>query len=121
MKKPVLADTSVWIRHLRSGDQDLIKLLNEGAVTCSPFVIGELACGNLKNRKTILNLLQALPEAPSPENNEILTFIEAKHLMGKGLGYVDVCLLAAALISGSRLWTLDAKLKEAAEKLGISY
>ena len=88
---------------------------------CSPLVIGELACGNLKNRKNILSLLQAMPEAPSSENDEILTFIEAKQLMGKGLGYVDVCLLAAALISGSRLWTMDAKLKEAAEKLGIDY
>ncbi len=96
----VLVDTSVWVSHLRDSHQGLVELLEAGEVVCRPFVIGELACGNLGNREIILGLLEALPAAHDVRHQEVLPFIEARHLMGRGLGYVDVRLLAAALVSG---------------------
>lgn len=114
----VLVDTSVWVEHLRSGSAELQALLNDGEVVCHPFVIGELACGNLRNRDEILALLQALPAVAQVVNGDVLSFIERQRLMGKGLGYIDVHLLAAAQTSGVRLWTLDRRLAEAAKKLG---
>ena len=92
-------------------------MLDAGDATCHPFIIGELACGNLKNRAGIISLLEALPTAPTVEHEEVLAFIEARDLMGKGLGYIDVHLLAAALLGGVRLWTLDRQLDRAAAEL----
>ena len=112
-----LVDTSVWVAHLRAGSVRLSDLLREGQVLCHPFIIGELACGNLKNRAGIISLLEALPTAPTVEHEEVLAFIEARDLMGKGLGYIDVHLLAAALLGGVRLWTLDRQLDRAAAEL----
>ena len=117
----VLVDTSVWVSHFRDAHQGLAGLLDAGEVVCHPFVIGELACGNLRNRATIISLLEALPATPAVEHEEVLTFIEARHLMGKGLGYLDIHLLAAALVSGISLWTLDTKLDKAAEELCCRY
>ncbi len=117
----VLVDTSVWIKHLRERDDRLSGLLNEGLVCCHPFVIGELACGNLKNRAEILSLLQALPSAETAQHEEVLAFIENNDLMGKGLGYIDVHLLASALLSDVVLWTADNRLAEAASTLGVRY
>ena len=88
---------------------------------CHPFIIGELACGNLKNRTSIITLLEALPTALVIEHEELLSFIEARKVMGKGLGYVDVHLLAAALLTGVPLWTLDKKLDKVAEGLQCRY
>ena len=116
----VLVDTSVWVAHLRQGDIGLEALLQEGRVVCHPFIIGELACGNLKNRSEILSLLQALPGAVKAEPEEVLQFIENFSLMGKGLGYIDLNLLAAARLTGVPLWTLDKKLKEVAMQLGLA-
>lgn len=92
----VLVDTSVWVRHLREGDSDLEQLLNSGQVMCHPHIVGELACGNMKNRREVLSLLQLLPVATLATHTEILQFIESNHLMGKGLGYIDVHLSASA-------------------------
>ncbi len=117
----VLADTSVWVSHLRDGNPSLEVLLNDGEAVCHPFIIGELACGNLKNRSEILSLLQSLPMATQAEHEEVLQFIENKLLMGKGVGYVDVHLLASALLTGVPIWTLDKKLYEVSSKLGIYY
>jgi predicted nucleic acid-binding protein len=108
----VLVDTSVWIAHLRFGDIGLETLLEEGQVVCHPFIVGELACGNLKNRSEIISLLQALPMVNPVEPEEILQFISTHSLMGKGLGYIDMHLLAAALLDDLSLWTLDKKLSE---------
>jgi predicted nucleic acid-binding protein len=94
-----------------------MELLNRGEAVCHPFVIGELACGNLKNRTNVLSLLETLPMAFLAGQEEVLAFIEAHNLMRKGLGYIDVHLLAAALLSGVSLWTLDKKLEKAAEEL----
>ena len=115
----ILVDTSVWIDHLRRGDQDLKSLLNEGVVLCHPFVIGELACGNLKNRAEIRSLLAALPAAPVASHEEGLHLVADRNLAGKGLGWIDVHLLASALLSKCRLWTKDKALGAAAGSLKI--
>ena len=117
----VLVDTSVWVSHLREGTIGLDALLNKGQVVCHPFIIGELACGNLKNRSGILSLLQALPMAISVEHEEVMQFIETHSLMGKGLGFIDMHLLASAVLTKVPLWTLDRKLNETSLKLGMRY
>ena len=117
----VLVDTSVWVAHLREGNAQLETLLNEGIVICHPFIIGEIACGTMKNRVQILSLLQSLPTAETAEHIEVLQFIEHSRLTGKGLGYVDVHLLASAFLTGVPLWTLDKKLQQASAKLRINY
>lgn len=117
----ILADTNVWIKHFRKSDAELAAQLKAGLIACHPFVIGELACGYLTNRSEILLLLQALPSTPMVEPVEIYAFIENKKLMGHGLGYVDIQLLASAIISSTALWTHDRRLNEAAVELGISY
>ncbi len=117
----ILVDTSVWVNHLREGNSALERLLNEGDVACHPFIVGELACGNLKRRADILALLNALPTASPAEHEEVLAFIERHRLMGKGLGYVDMHLLAAAHLSEVSLWTLDKRLSEVAEAMGLSF
>ena len=117
----VLVDTSVWVTHLRRGNTGLEIPLNEGHVVCHPFIVGELACGNLKNRSEILSLLQTLPMATLAEHEEVMRFIENYRLMGKGLGYIDTHLLASAILSRVPLWTLDKRLKQASLKLGLAY
>jgi predicted nucleic acid-binding protein len=96
----VLVDTSVWVYHLRQGNTALEKLLDEGLVMCHQLIIGEIACGNLKNRTQILSLLQLLPGAVQVKHEEVLKFIETKKLMGRGLGYIDMYLAASALLTG---------------------
>ncbi len=113
----ILVDTSVWIDHLRKGDPELASLLNEGMVLCHPFVIGELACGNLKNRHEILSLLEALPTATVASHEEVLHLVSDRKLHGKGLGWIDTHLLASALLFKSTLWTRDRTLAAAARAL----
>jgi predicted nucleic acid-binding protein len=116
----VLVDTSVWVAHLRQGAIGLEAFLHDGLVVCHPFIVGELACGNLQNRSEILSLLQRLPGAIRAGHEEVLQFIEHDGLMGKGLGYIDIHLLASARLTGVPLWTLDKKLNEVAKKLGLA-
>jgi len=116
----VLADTSVWIEHFRRGEPGLADRLREGLVLMHPFVSGELACGNLKNRAAILAGLHALPTAKLASSTEVLRLVDDRKLWGRGLGWVDVHLLASALLSNCRLWTLDKKLGRAAAELGLS-
>ena len=117
----VLVDTSVWVSHFRHGNIGLEKLLNDGEVVSHPFIVGELACGNLKNRREILIDLQSLPMAILAEDREVLKFIENYRLMGKGVGYIDVHLIAAALLTGVPLWTFDKTLDKITKKIGINY
>ena len=117
----VLVDTSVWVEHLRSGNIGLGNLLNESHVVCHLFIVGELACGNLSNRSEILSLLQALPLANHAEHEEVMHFIGNYSLMGKGLGYIDMHLIASAILTKAPIWTLDKKLKEVSLKLGLEY
>ncbi len=117
----VLVDTSVWVSHLREGHPGLADLLNNAEVACHPFVVGELACGNLKNRAVILSLLENLPVTLLVDHHELLAFIENHALHGKGLGYIDIHLLASATLTGLPLWTFDGKLKQFAGKLNCGY
>jgi predicted nucleic acid-binding protein len=111
----ILADTSVWVRHLRADDEGLARLLAEGRIACHPFVIGELSCGALRRRAEILGYLAALPATLVASHEEALHFAAERKLHGKGLGWIDVHLLASAVLSGCRLWTLDRTLASAAK------
>lgn len=115
----ILADTSVWINHFHSRSDRLCRLLEEDRVLVHPFVIGELACGRLRNRAEALSHLQALPQAPKADDGEVLHFIEAHDLAGKGLGLIDTHLLASAHLAHCRLWTADRRLRRVAEAQGI--
>lgn len=117
----VIVDTSVWVEHLRNGNKHLEKLLLDADVICHEFVIGELACGNLKNHHEILALLQALPHAPTVNQHEFLYFIDKHRLMGRGAGFVDIHLLASAQLSNVPIWTADNILKAAAKDLKLQY
>jgi predicted nucleic acid-binding protein len=117
----VLVDTSVWVSHLRDGNAELANLLNDGRVLCHPLILGELACGNLKDRAVILSFLQLLPMSIEAEHHEVLSFIENNRLMGKGMGYVDVHLITSAVLTGVPVWTLDNKLAQAADSLHVKY
>lgn len=117
----ILVDTSVWVYHLRNGNPSLEKLLNDGDVVCNTFIIGELACGNLKNRSEILTLLNSLPLVDTVDDKEILLFIERNNLMGHGLGLIDIHLLASAVLNDVLLWTLDKQLKDESSKIGVGY
>jgi predicted nucleic acid-binding protein len=119
----ILVDTSVWVDHLRKGDSQLADLLERGAVVMHPFVLGEIACGNLADRASILELLQGLPGAAVADDAEVLEFIERRCLHGKGVGYIDTHLLASVALSGdgARLWTRDKRLTAVAAELNCSY
>jgi predicted nucleic acid-binding protein len=117
----VLVDTSIWVTHLRHGSRQLEKLLMDAEVMCHPFIIGELACGNLKNRSEIIALLQSLPMASTIEFDEFLFFLDRNQLAGKGIGFVDVHLLASAQLTGVPLWTADKRLKSAADQLELAF
>ena len=118
----ILVDTSVWVDHLRRRDAQLAALLERGAVLVHPFVIGEIACGSLGKHSSILELLQSLPTAVVAESAEVLGFIEHHSVHGKGLGYVDVHLLASvALTDGTTLWTRDKRLRIVADELGCGH
>jgi len=115
----ILVDTSVWIDHLRRGDRELASLLNEGVVLCHPFVIGELACGNLENRSEIISLLSALPSTRIASHDEAMHLVSERRLAGKGLGWIDIHLLASALLSNCTFWTKDKNLRAVARKFKI--
>jgi hypothetical protein len=117
----MLVDTSVWVDHLRRGNARLESCLEIGEVECHSFVIGELACGRLKKRTELLELLAALPRVLEANHDEVLAFIESKRLMGRGLGWVDTHLLASALLSRTSLWTLDRRLATEARALQVCF
>jgi predicted nucleic acid-binding protein len=118
----ILVDTSVWVDHLRVGDAQLADLLERAQVLMHPFVVGEIACGSLGDRGLVLELLQDLPAASVAESDEVLGFIERHELHCKGIGCIDVHLLASvALTENTRLWTRDKRLLMAAEALGCAF
>lgn len=117
----VLADTSVWSRHLRFGDVQLATLLRAGEVMIHPFVVVELASRPLGKREELLALLGALPVARRAEDEELLALLERRELQGHGLGVVDLHLLASALLTPARLWTSDRRLAEIATALNVGY
>lgn len=117
----ILVDTSVWIDHLRRTEVTLQELLLARQVLLHPFVIGELAMGNLRARENIIRDLRKLPQAVAASHNEILGFIDQKALFGQGIGYVDAHLLASVrLTPGASLWTRDKHLLAVSHKLGVA-
>ena len=117
----ILVDTSIWIDHLRKGDAELTTLLAHNLVLSHPFVMGELAMGNLQARETILDALRDLPQAVVAEDQEVLHFVSSRKLSGLGIGYVDAHLLAAVqLTAGASLWTRDRRLGDVAARLSLA-
>lgn len=116
----VLVDTSIWIDHFRNSNEELEELLIVGQVCIHPFVVGELSCGNISNRKEILTLLRALPKIDTVLDEEIFMLIEDKKLYGKGLGFIDVHLLASAIIHHVTIWTGDKHLRKISKEFGIN-
>lgn len=116
----ILVDTSVWIEHLRAGNRRLKALLDEEQVLTHSFVIGELACGTLRNRTEVMALLEVLPQAREAEYREVLEFVERAQLHGHGIGWVDVHLLASARLSSAALWTFDRPLFKVASTLKVA-
>jgi predicted nucleic acid-binding protein len=118
----VLVDTSVWIDFLRSGELALKNLLSSNRVVMHPMIIGELACGNLKKRQSLLKLWNSLKLLPQTSHEEVLYFIEHKSLMGRGIGYIDAHLLASVtLAADAQLWTCDKRLARIASSQGLNW
>ena len=117
----ILVDTSVWIDHFRSGDTHLSTLLDHAMVQTHDFIIGEIACGNLKNRQQTLYLLSCLPRCTATSPGETLFFIERHGLMGRGIGYIDASILASAALVQANLWSRDKRLMALATELGCAY
>ncbi len=115
----LLVDTSVWVNHLRRSDERLKQALLDDQILMHPFVLGELACGSLHRRSSILNDLALLPLAVSAEHSEVLAFLEQHRLYGKGIGWIDAHLLASAALTRCRLWTLDSHLGDTAASLKL--
>ena len=117
----ILVDTSVWVDHLRAGNQTLANLLNRGMVLAHPFVIGELALGVLRQRDLVLEALSDLPQASVATDSEVRQFIARHQLFGRGIGYVDVHLLTTVrLTAGAALWKQDQRLHSVAEQLRLA-
>lgn len=115
----MLVDTSIWIDHFRRRNTQLSELLEASQVWTHPFVIGELACGNLARRADVLGMLKALPQAPVISHDEVLAFLEGRRLQGRGLGWTDMHLLAAARVARVPFWTNDKNLAKVAGELSL--
>jgi predicted nucleic acid-binding protein len=115
----MLVDTSVWVDHFRRSDASLADLLERGEVECHPLIIGELACGNLRRRSEILGLMRELPAVAVVDHDEALSFLDSYRLMGSGLGWIDIHLLASAQLTNTFLWTHDRRLASVARRLGL--
>ena len=117
----ILADTSIWIDHLRGGDALMTEQLERGSIAMHPFVLGEIALGSLKSRAELLQLLEAMPRTLVASDAEVMHMLDERALFGRGLGWVDVHLLAATLLTpGLRLWTRDQRLHAVAEEIGLA-
>ncbi|ABM40211.1 type II toxin-antitoxin system VapC family toxin [Polaromonas naphthalenivorans] len=118
----VLVDTSVWVGHFKQRNERLAALLEDGRVVCHPYVVTEVACGTPPNRRAIIAMLAELESGPLATPDEILELIERRGLYGRGCGFVDMSLLASALLSDQTLiWTLDKRLESVAAGLNRAY
>lgn len=118
----VLADTTIWIDHLRHGDRRLVDLLQDGLVASHPFVVGELSLGSLRHRRETLHLLRRLPQAVVATDDEVALLIEGSRLFSRGIGYVDAHLVASVRLTPEvRLWTRDRRLHSVANDLSIAF
>jgi len=117
----ILVDTSIWVDHLRRGDERLSALLDERQVVTHPFIVGELALGHLRPRRAILQLLQELPSAAVATEDEVLQLIDQESLFGTGLSYIDAHLIASArLAPGVLIWTRDKHMTHVAAQLQLA-
>lgn len=118
----ILADSSVWIHHLRDKDELLVWLLDKKKLLIHPFVIGEIACGGVSDRRETLSMLSDISSALVASDSEVLHFIEQHQIMGRGIGYIDAHLLTAVSFTPSALlWTRDKRLEEAAKAMNLAY
>lgn len=118
----VLVDSSVWVGHFKQRNDHLVALLEEGAVVCHPYIIGEIACGTPPARKAIVGMLSELQSAPVATQEEFLAMMEARQLYGRGCGYVDICVLASALLSEKTfIWTMDRRFEILAAEVNRAY
>lgn len=117
----ILVDTSVWVEHLRRRSAGLAGLLDQGQVACHPFVIGEIALGTLKHRTEVLDLLAELPAARVVRHEDAIALVEQRALSGSGIGWVDVHLVASALVERWPLWTFDRRLGVVARELKAAW
>jgi predicted nucleic acid-binding protein len=116
----ILADTSIWIDHFRSGNKEMRKYLHEGQIVIHPSIVAELALGSLRERAKTLALLDLLPQVRAAQLSEVRRMIEARRLYSLGIGLTDAHLIASVFINSSTLlWTRDKRLRKAAEDLGI--
>jgi len=116
----ILADTSVWVDHLRSDDEEMRRHLNQGQIVIHPFIIAELALGSLKDRARTLALLDRLPQVRVAQTNEVRAMIEARRLYSLGIGLTDAHLIASVFLDSSTvLWTRDKQLRKGADRMGI--
>ena len=116
----ILADTSVWIDHFRTGNDVLRRHLEQGQIVMHPFVVAELALGSLKDRTQTLALLDQLPQLRAAHLDEVRVLIEARRLYSRGLGLIDAHLIASVFLNPSTLlWTEDKQLGKVAETLDI--
>lgn len=116
----ILIDASVWIAHFKRANAALAESLENKQALCHPFIVGELACGDLPSRSSVIAMLQTLPAAPLMQHDEVLVLIERHRLMATGIGWVDAHLLGSALLAGAELWTLDRPLANAARSVGVA-
>lgn len=118
----VLVDTSVWVGHFKQRNDRLVALLEAGLVVCHPYVVLEIACGTPPRRQSVIELLHELESVPVATTQEVLALIEQRSLHGRGCGFVDMSLLASALLGArTQLWTLDKRLQSLALGLGLAY
>ena len=118
----VLVDSSVWVGHFKQRSEHLVELLEQGLVTCHPYVVAEIACGTPPERSAIINMLADLESAPVATQDELLTMMNTRKLFGRGCGFVDMSLLASSLISEKlHIWTVDKRFELIASELGLAY
>jgi len=115
----VLVDTSIWVKYFHDGNGELVRLLDRGMVWTHPLIIGELACGRFRDRRAVFGLLHQLPSLGVVSHEEALSFLDAHDLFGRGLGWIDVHLLATARLTSEPLWTRDRDLASACRLLGL--
>ncbi len=118
----VLVDTSVWVGHFKQRNEHLVALLETGLVVCHPYVVVEVACGTPPRRSEVLRMLSSLESAPVATSDELLDLVHRQGLYGRGCGFVDLSLLASAMLSGRLLlWSLDKRQGAVAADLGYAY
>jgi predicted nucleic acid-binding protein len=118
----VLVDSSVWVGHFKQRNEHLVTLLEADSVVCHPFIVAEVACGTPPSRKAIISLLSELEHALMASHDELLALLDARQLYGRGCGFVDLSLLASALLSeGTQIWTLDKRFEQLATEANRAF